>query len=325
MVFRLKPIPPTVHGTLPLVSIIMPTFNHALYIRDAIESVLRQTYRNWELIIVNNYSKDDTKNIVGEYLGDRRIRIFDFRNNGIIAASRNFGIRAASGDMIAFLDSDDLWLPEKLESQISFLATHPRIDLVCSNGWYYPRRMALSRTVIRRKTGVVHTGELVCGNPVVNSSVLVRAGIVRNLGPMSEDPFLRASEDYEYWIRMSVHHDGLLFYDSRCLISYRVHDSNVLSTIESGKMDTIYLLQRKRVFRILSSYRPWLDHGLLKKAFHCWVERTQRSILEDRLRQGTIRVVDALRFPAVPSKLRVLAVGKSFAISIRRALLQRSA
>ena len=103
-----------------LVSIIMPSYNTAKYIKDSIESVLSQTYTNWELIIVDDCSTDNTDEVVGKF-SDGRIRYFKNEKNSGAAVSRNKALREAKGRWIAFLDSDDLWLPEKLEKQIAFM------------------------------------------------------------------------------------------------------------------------------------------------------------------------------------------------------------
>ncbi|MBA7530747.1 UDP-Glc:alpha-D-GlcNAc-diphosphoundecaprenol beta-1,3-glucosyltransferase WfgD [subsurface metagenome] len=100
----------------PLISVVMPTYNHGRFIGDAINSVLNQTYRNLELIIIDNFSEDNTEKIVTSYKDDR-IKYLKFKNNGVIASSRNYGIKHSRGEYIAFLDSDDVWLPEKLEKQ----------------------------------------------------------------------------------------------------------------------------------------------------------------------------------------------------------------
>ena len=104
-----------------LVSIIMPSYNTEKYIRDSIESVLAQTYSNWELIIVDDCSTDNTEEIVKPFLCDGRIRFFKNAKNSGAAISRNFALREARGKWIAFLDSDDIWVPEKLEKQIKFM------------------------------------------------------------------------------------------------------------------------------------------------------------------------------------------------------------
>ena len=100
--------------TTPLVSVVIPTFNHAPLLKIALQSVIAQTFTNWEAIVVNNFSTDATVEVV-ESFNDSRIKLINFSNNGVIAASRNVGIKMATASYIAFLDSDDIWYPEKLQ------------------------------------------------------------------------------------------------------------------------------------------------------------------------------------------------------------------
>ena len=104
-----------------LVSIIMPSFNTASYIAESIESVLHQTYTDWELIVVDDCSTDNTDEVMEGYLEDKRIRYFKNDKNSGAAVSRNKALREAKGKWIAFLDSDDLWNPDKLDKQIRFM------------------------------------------------------------------------------------------------------------------------------------------------------------------------------------------------------------
>lgn len=106
-----------------LVSIVMPSYNTGRFIAKSIRSVLAQTYENWELIIVDDCSTDDTDAVVGTF-SDRRIRYLKNQNNSGAAVSRNRALREARGRWIAFLDSDDLWEPEKLQMQLAFMVKH---------------------------------------------------------------------------------------------------------------------------------------------------------------------------------------------------------
>lgn len=106
-----------------LVSIIMPSYNTARFIKDSIDSVLNQTYRNWELIIIDDCSTDESISII-KNINDKRIILLENQENSGAAVSRNYGLRKANGKYIAFLDSDDLWLPEKLENQIRFMESN---------------------------------------------------------------------------------------------------------------------------------------------------------------------------------------------------------
>ncbi|WP_076542404.1 glycosyltransferase [Shewanella sp. UCD-KL21] len=119
---------------LPLVSIIMPSYNSSGTISESIDSVLAQTYSNWELLITDDKSQDDTVNIIKRYAStDERIRLFENEENLGAGGSRNRSISSAQGKFIAFLDSDDLWYNNKLEIQISFMLKN---DVALSYTWY---------------------------------------------------------------------------------------------------------------------------------------------------------------------------------------------
>lgn len=132
-----------------LVSIITPSYNTAEYIAETIKSVQAQTYGNWEMIIVDDCSTDNTDKIVGEYLSDARIRYLKNEKNSGAAISRNYALREAKGKWIAFLDSDDLWMPEKIEKQLSFMKT---------NGYFFSYTDYEEIDVNGKQTGVKVTG-----------------------------------------------------------------------------------------------------------------------------------------------------------------------
>lgn len=132
-----------------LVSVIMPAYNSGRFIDQTIQSVLNQTYTNWELLLVDDCSTDDTDAIVQKYLVDSRIRYFKNEKNSGAAYSRNYALREAKGRWIAFLDSDDLWLPEKLEKQIDFMK---------SNGWHFSYTAYEHIDELSEKLNVVVTG-----------------------------------------------------------------------------------------------------------------------------------------------------------------------
>jgi len=108
--------------SMPLVSVITPTYNSSSFIKETIESVQAQSYSNWEMIIVDDHSKDDSVHLISEYIEkDPRIKLIPLPNNGGAARARNVAMKEANGDYFSFLDSDDLWLPTKLEEQVAFM------------------------------------------------------------------------------------------------------------------------------------------------------------------------------------------------------------
>jgi glycosyltransferase involved in cell wall biosynthesis len=119
-----------------LVSIIVPTYNRGHLIVETIQSVINQRYTSWELIIVDDGSNDDTKKQVGEFKDDR-IKYFFIEHSGVIGAVRNAGMKYARGEYIAFLDSDDLWLPNKLEYQLALLEKHSEASFIFGHGEHF--------------------------------------------------------------------------------------------------------------------------------------------------------------------------------------------
>ena len=107
-----------------LVSIIMPSWNTAKFIAESIQCVIDQTYKNWELLIVDDCSTDNTDEVVASFLADKRVKYLHNEKNSGAALTRNKAMREAQGEWIAFLDSDDLWAPDKLEKQLNFMKEH---------------------------------------------------------------------------------------------------------------------------------------------------------------------------------------------------------
>ena len=124
-----------------LVSVVIPTYNHAHYLKQALQSVIDQTYDNWEALVVDNHSEDNTDDIVNSF-NDKRIKLFKIHNKGIIAASRNLGIKHSIGKWVAFLDSDDWWYPERLNKSVQIL--NNGAQLVChAENWVYNNKIIL--------------------------------------------------------------------------------------------------------------------------------------------------------------------------------------
>ena len=186
-----------------LVSVIMPTYNQDDFISSAIESVLNQSYSNFELIIVDNYSEDDTEKIVASYWNNR-IKYLKFKNNGIIAASRNFGVKNACGEYLAFLDSDDKWRKEKLEKQIP----HFQNDFIVGVGSdiiYESIPKYKNTSLGKDKKGFRDYCyyDLLLNNPVAASSVVVRKTDFLSVGGFDEDTDFKYIEDWELWLRLA--------------------------------------------------------------------------------------------------------------------------
>lgn len=211
-----------------LVSIIMPAYNAERYVADAIGSVLAQTYPNWELVVVDDGSKDGTGEVVrGLAARDERIR-YVARENGGQAAARNTGIRASRGTLVAFLDADDLWIEEKLQLQLRALE-ETGADVLSSNGFVFQdddtsvEAYELS-TVPGRTEGAEMFRLLYAFNRIQIQSVIVRRELLEQVGLFDEDRRYQNCEDYDLWLSLAV--AGALFYGmEEQLIKYRRHDA----------------------------------------------------------------------------------------------------
>ncbi len=206
-----------------LFSVVIPTYNHAHFINICLDSILSQTYTNWEIIIVNNFSEDNTIELIDAYK-DNRIKIINFRNNGIIAASRNIGIKNAKGDWICFLDSDDWWTPNKL--QVCHDRINENVDLIYHDLKIIRNQSAiLSRKSLKgqKLSSPVLIDLLVKGNFINNSSVVVRKICLESIDGLNEELQMVACEDYNAWLRISQITDKFLYIPAR-LGFYRLHE-----------------------------------------------------------------------------------------------------
>ncbi len=209
-------------ATKPRVSVVIPTYNHARFLQTALDSIRSQSFSDWEAIVVNNFSEDNTIAVVESY-NDPRIRIVNFANHGIIASARNYGLSLTRAPFVAFLDSDDFWYPEKLKHCMDKLVQG--YDLVChSEVWVGPGE--------RRRT--VHYGPelratyeslLLDGNCLSTSAVMVRRECLERAGGFSIQPEFVTAEDYELWLKLARDAAKIGFVNE-VLGEYLIHEGN---------------------------------------------------------------------------------------------------
>ena len=234
----------------PLVSVVMPTYNHAKFIGKGIRSVLGQSYKNLELVIVDNYSEDNTEEVVSSF-ADKRIRYLKFRNHGIIAASRNYGIKSSRGEYVAFLDSDDMWHHCKLEKQLPYFCDKEIVGIATDAIGITDTPFSYQGHRGRSKKGYVDYDyySILNNNPISTSSVIVRRDVFSAVGEFDENPDFRFIEDWELWLRMA--RVGKFRILGEQLLSYRVFSDTT--------RDRVNVAKRKR--RIL---KRQLDLGYLR-------------------------------------------------------------
>ena len=242
----------------------MPTYNRGYCLEGTIQSVLSQTYQAWELLVVDNMSMDNTKELV-EGFEDPRIRIIQIQNHGVIATSRNFGIAAATGELISFMDSDDPWLPEKLEISVRLLESGMDFvyhDLYLTDG--KDRRKGKTTKVSRKLRSPVLEDLIAHGNGINTSSVVARTELVRRVNGFSESPELIGIEDYDLWVRLAE------ITDKFCLIAspmgyYTMDGSGTLNRelVEKGLL-SIAKLHSGLHMRICGATPGWIDIALAR-------------------------------------------------------------
>ncbi len=259
---------------MPAVSVVMPVYNGEKYLKEAIESVLGQTFRDFEFIVVDDGSTDRTPDILGSY---PELEVVSQANAGVTRAL-NAGFRQAVGKYIARMDADDVALPTRLERQVAYLEAHPQVGLL---GAAYYEIDETGRTV-RQVTMPLSDGELRKAlaryNPFLHSSIVVRKDLAEKLDYYDEDERYKCCEDYEFWIRLARH--SQLANLGEALMKWRSHQANVTAVYDDDKLRGDIRL-RSRVIREQGLppyywfyvFKPWLALRLLPGARN-WLRRT---------------------------------------------------
>jgi len=186
----------------PLISIVMPVYNGSHSITKVIASLLRQTYKNFELIIVNDGSTDDTLRLISKFK-DPRISLFTYKKNRGICYALNVGFLKSKGEFIARADGDDKSMPQRFQRQLSFLTSHPDYD-VCGTF----QNILRNKKIYKSPTAVTHKEiltSLVFGPTMKHSSIMLRRSCLNSFGKNIYKKNFFLCEDYELWMRLSRH------------------------------------------------------------------------------------------------------------------------
>jgi len=255
-------------GVRDLISVVMPAYNSEAFIPEAIESVIGQTYTNWELIIVDDGSTDNTSQIVAGYKeADNRIRYF-FQNNSGPAVARNKGIKESRGKYIAFLDSDDIWYLDKLEKQMNFLFCHPgyvvyggRNYILEENGRFVESgqiRLFENHDTIQENAEyfIFHP------NMTITSTVLFEKDLLDRVGYFDETP--QICEDDNLFIRMAMHSK---FHCLNEAVDYRrKHDNSLTGAGKAwGKGPYRYRAIQRALEQTPDPLLPWKKTDILSR------------------------------------------------------------
>lgn len=242
----------------PLISIVMPSYNCSQFIEETINSIVQQTYENWELIITDDCSTDNSVDLIKQFIQkDERIKLLSNEVNKGAAMTRNNSIEAAKGDFIAFLDSDDLWLPEKLEKQLIFMQ-EKGVDFSFTAYQQIDEKGKLLNKIIKAPSKVNYNGVLL-SCPIGNSTVMYN---VKNHGKFYV-PDIRKRNDDALWLKMLKvipYAYGL----NEVLMLYRIRENS----LSSNKLELVkyhwYLyreIEKLSIFRSVFHICYW---GFLK-------------------------------------------------------------
>jgi glycosyltransferase involved in cell wall biosynthesis len=189
----------------PKVSIVIPAYNAASFIGKTLETVAAQTFKDFEVIVVDDGSKDDTAKVVEWFLKDRGLQGRCVKQaNKRIAGARNTGIGEASAELISFLDHDDLWEPTKLARSLEELSLHPEADLVCHNETIVENGKVIGTTNHGPAVTNMHERLIFVGNTLSPSCVTVKKSKLLEIKGFREDPQFNTVEDYDLWIRLAL-------------------------------------------------------------------------------------------------------------------------
>lgn len=223
----------------PKVSVIIPTYNSAHFIIEAVDSVLAQTFTEFEILVIDDGSTDNTKEVLAEKYGDS-IQYF-YKENGGVSKARNFGIENAKGKYVAFLDSDDAWIPEKLEKQILALEKNPDKKACYSSFYLCDEKLnPLEINRSERKSDAL-TDLILIGNVVATpSTVIAEKGLFEQVGGFDYE--LSQCADWEMWIRLATKTEFI--YLNEPLLKYRQHGSNMSKNASLLEKDSILLMEK---------------------------------------------------------------------------------
>jgi len=210
--------------TNPKVSIILPTYNRASLIMETIDSIRRQTFTNWELIIVDDGSDDNTEEIISQ-INDARIKFHKAGRIGISGKIKNIGLQKATGELIAFIDSDDLWAPSKMEKQIAALQQYPEAGFSLTGGYIFNEPGKPLGYFYKQKEGIRYDNIFIAffksEVSTTMPSLMLKKESLLTSGPFKESkPFT----DVEFILSLAIHFKAVILYEP--LFYRRIHDEN---------------------------------------------------------------------------------------------------
>ena len=226
-----------------LITIVIPTYNNDFLLQKSINSVVRQTFDNFELLIIDNHSTDKTSEIISEF-NDSRISHIKIKNNGIISKSRNLGIKLAQGEWIAFLDSDDIWYSKRLEKISKFCTKKYNFDVITTNEYkVFDKSIKRQKLFYGLKSSNKYKSLLLYGNRLSPSATVVRKTFLKKHSLyFKENKEFTTVEDYDFWLMLAFNNAKFLFLKS-FEGEYLMHPNNYSKKVDLHNKNLLSLLK----------------------------------------------------------------------------------
>lgn len=227
---------------IPEISVIMSVYNGETYLREAIESVINQTFHNWELVIINDCSTDATGEILAEFSSkDERIKVYTNEVNLKLPTSLNKAISLCSGKYIARMDADDICIPDRFEKQYKFMEENKDVALSSCRFMTVKNGVYMSGGAGGRCDNDTLKAMLLVTNPILHPGVIAKAEVMKKF---NYDTSLTCTEDLELWTRMAMEKQKMEIIPE-CLLIYRLHDKQITSTTLERQHTEVLKIQNK--------------------------------------------------------------------------------
>jgi glycosyltransferase involved in cell wall biosynthesis len=291
-------------NTSPKVSIIISTYNGEKYIGETIESIKNQTWKNWELIIIDDGSEDSTCEIIAG-IKDERIKLYKAGRIGINGRIKNIALSKASGELIAFIDHDDLWATAKLEKQVALLQQYPEAGFSLTGGYNFRIKGEPLEYFYKKREGIridniflpIFRSEIA----VWTQALLVRRQCIEVAGPFSETSFFA---DPEFIFSLAYHFKAVILYES--LMYHRLHDTNYTSLN--------WVTSHKEGIDVIQSYKnkKMLPSAIARKVlFRSYIHFGEKCLKHNEMRKSLDSFFNALKqkpFSIIPFKKTIKAI-----------------
>ena len=226
----------------PDISVIMSVYNGEAYLAEAVESIINQTFKNWELIVINDCSTDSTAEILSSFaLKDKRIKVYTNEVNLKLPSSLNKAISLSNGKYVARMDADDICLPERLEKQFKFMEENRDVALSSCRFLTLKNGVYASGGAGGRTDNDALKAMLLVSNPILHPGVIAKAEVMKEF---NYDSSLTCTEDLELWTRIAANNLKIEILNE-CLLIYRLHDKQITSTTLERQHTEVLKIQQK--------------------------------------------------------------------------------